>query len=308
MIRRPMLTAMLATAVAGCAWAEGIALPAPPTRPTPGPVIESRPPQPDLEEALAAEIYDLTSNRPQELEALIKEVLCTYISNPETVEIALEMGGPISRLAGRIQRVEVAMRDTVIKGLKLSRAFIVVEDAVLDLPKLVREKKFRFREKGKTDFMFEVTEESINHLLDVKATKLKVRDAYLALKDGRMTFSGKVKVLFFKNHVRLDGRLFARNGTEVHFAPTGVRLDFLPIPPFLLGVIRDKMNPLADLKNFRFDVQIGTIETTRSRILLASDGLADQVHEEAARERRGEGIVRASWPPTSHSRLLAKAE
>lgn len=304
---RPMMPALLALATACSVWAEGIALPTPAERPTRGPVIESRPPQPDLEEALAAEIYDLTSNRPEELRALIKEVLCTYITNPETVDIAIQMGGPISRLAGRMQRVEVAMKDTVIKGLRLSRAFIVLEDAVLDLPKLVRDKKFRFRDKGKTEFMFEVSEESINHLLDVKAGKLKVRGAYLALKDGRMTFSGKLKVLFFNNHVRLDGRLFARNGTEVHFAPTGVKLNFLPMP-FLLGVIRGKINPLADLKNFRFDVKIGTIETTRSRLLLASDGLAEHVRDEAVRERRGEGVVRASWPPTSHSRLLAKAE
>jgi hypothetical protein len=279
---RPMISAMLALATACSVWAEGIALPTPAGRPTAGPVIESRQPQPDLDKKLAAEIYDLTKNRPDDLRALIKEVLCTYITNPETVDIAIQMGGPISRLAGRVQRVEVAMRDTVIKGLKLSRAFIILEDAVLDLPKLVRDKKFRFREKGKTDFMFEVTEESINHLLKVKGRKLKVRNAYLALKDGRMTFTGKVKVLFFKNHVRLDGRLFARNGTEVHFAPTGVRLDFLPVPPFLLGIIRKKMNPLA--------------------------GLADKVRDYAVRERRGEGVQRSDWPPTSHTKLLASAE
>lgn len=304
---RPMIAALLALTLVAGAWAEGIALPTPAGRPTAGPVIETRPPQPDLDEKLAAEIYDLTRNRPDDLRALIKEVLCTYISNPDTVDIAIELGGPIARLAGRLKRVEVAMRGTEVKGLKLSRAFIVLENGVLDLPKLIRDRKFRFREKGKTEFMFEVTEESINHLLDVKAGKLKVRNAYLALKDGRMTFSGKLKVLFFKNHVRLDGRLFARNGTEVHFAPTGVKLDFLPMP-FLLGVIRNKLNPLADLKNFRFDVKIGTIETTRSRILLASDGLSEQVRADAVHERRGLGVSQGAWPPVSHSRLLAKAE
>jgi hypothetical protein len=258
-----------------------------------------------VDEALARELYDLSSKHPEKLEALIKEVLCTHIDNPETVQIAMEFGSPIERLAGRIRRVEVSLENTVVKKLRIRRGFIILKNIVLDLPKLVRNKSFRFREKGSTEFLFEVEEKDLNTLLRVKEEKLKVRRAQLRLENGRMVFQGKLRVLFFNNHVKLDGHLFARNGTEVHFTPRSLKLDFLPVPPFLLGIIKKKINPIADLKNFRFNIDIGAIRTTQTRILLGSPGVTDYIEAEVRRERGGITPTVQVWPPEKFSHLIA---
>lgn len=300
---------VLALALAGVAptHAEGIAIPreTPANQPS---AVPRKQPRKSVDEALAREIYELTSADSSRLEALVKEVLCTYIENPETVRVALSLGSPIERMAGRIRRVEVSLEDSIVKKLRLKRGFIVLENIVLDLPKLVRDRKFRFREKGHTEFLFEVGENDLNELLRVKEEKLKVRRAQLRLENGRMVFQGRLRVLFFNNHVKLDGHLFARKGTEVHFTPRTLKLDFLPVPSFLLGIIRKKINPIADLKNFRFDLDIGAIRTTKSRLLLGSPGVTDYIESEVLAERQGLEREPAAWPPVQFSSLLHSGE
>lgn len=302
--RRTTLGVVLLTILAMGLRAEGISFPEPVGRDVSSPVAQRVHPTP-VDQALAQDLYELTSKHPETLKAMIHEVLCTYVENPETVRVAIELGSPIERLAGRLRRVEVSMEGTVIKKLKLDRGFIVLEDVVLDLPKLVREKRFRFREKGETQFFFEVSEAALNTLLAEKERSLKVRGAHLRLENGRMVFEGKMKVLFFNNHLRLDGRLYARNGTQVFFQPRGLKLDFLPIPGFLLGIINRKLNPVADLENFRFKVDIGRIETTKSRIMLGSADVTPYILEQARAERAGEDIAVVAWPPPRFSRMLA---
>jgi len=309
-MRSPMRVTALALgwalSLAGAAGAEGIAQPRPPTI-EPGPVEQRSRPE-AVDEDFAQELYDLTSNRPEELKQLIHEVLCTYIENPDSVRVAIELGSPIERLAGRIRRVEVALEETVIKKLPLTRGLIILEDIVLDLPKLVRDRKFRFRDKGTTSFLFEVTQDALNSLLREKEHKLKVRRARLRLENDRLVFSGKLRVLFFNQHVKLDGRLLAKHGTQVHFDPRSLHLDFLPIPPMLLGILKRKINPLADLKNFRFNVDIGTIRSTQTRLMLGSSDVTGYIDQQVRLERRGDPFEPIYWPPEEFSTLLARGQ
>ncbi len=263
--------------------------------------------RPDLDVTEAGNLYDLAARRPQDLIARIREVLVTYIENPDTVELSVELGSVADTVRGRFPRIVIALRDTVVKKLRVDRGYIVLEEPVLDLHKLVHDGKFRFREKGRTEFVFEVSEPALNSLLDEKGNKLKVKNARMRLEDGHLVFSGRMKVLLFNNHVRVRGWFQPRHGTEVHFNPRAMQIGLWPIPQFLLNAVRDRVNPVADLRDFRFDVQIGAIRTTATRLILASQGLTDYVEGEILVERRGERQAPPRWPSEELLRELARS-
>lgn len=280
----------------------------PPVREPPG---AAKPSDPDDEEAslendpcLARECYELAVRRPDDLYSLMKKVLATYMENPDTVEMAFAPSSPFERLAGRFKRIEIALRSTKIKKLGLDYGFIVLEDVVIDLPRLVRDHKFRFREKGRTEFLFVVSEEALNGLLKEKGSKLKVKNARLTLDDGHLNFSGRMRVLFFNNHVSVTGRLTPRHGTQIHFDTRALRLDFLPIPGFVRDILERKINPVADLKDFRFNVDLGLIRATPTRLMLGSRDMNEIVLGEAQKEREGRLEDAPLWPPPGHATLL----
>lgn len=301
-----LIATLGATALAAQSQAEGMVRPDPSPRPS---QLRLQAARTALSDATSDSIAEIAYRNPERLYKTIRETLAQYIENPESLEMKIRFGDRLERLTGRIDRVEVKLEKARVKGLEVQRGFIVLEDAVLDLPRLIEEKKFRFREKGKTEFYFEVDEDAINSLLDKKGAKLKVRNAKLRLENDRIAFSGKVRFLFFNNHVSLHGSMFARNETEIHFVPQKLRLDFLPVPGMLLGAIRRKINPVADLADFRFHVRIGALESTKSRLLIASKGLAPYVQEEVRIERAGGEPRSTAWPPSEFTQLFGpKAE
>lgn len=303
-MRRTIGPALLATLLfTSAVQAEGIAQATPPGPSAPAPAGVALPTG-DMDPEISRKIYHWAVHDPSELRALVKEVLCTYVQNPESVEIAFETASPFDTMLGRFPRIEVSMRKTIIKELEIERGYIALEDIAIDLPKLIQDRKFRFRDKGSTDFLFEITEEAVNGLLKRKGNKLKVRNARMRFEDGAMVFSGRMRVLLFRNHVKVRGFFVPKNGTEVHFNPRAMNIDFLPVPGFLLRAIRDRVNPVGDLKDFRFHVDIGAIRTTKTRLLLGSRSFEDHIMAEVEAEREGRLAKGAAWPPEGRARLL----
>ena len=209
---------------------------------------------PKTEAELKKHIWHYAVRDPEGLYDKIRSALYKRLDNPDTCEISFFSPSVGDRVTGRFKR-----------------------------------NKLRFRHQGSVDFYLHVREDDLNHMLKEKSHKLKLSKPRMTLHRGWVDFAGSIKVLFFKNRVKVAGRLVVRGGDKVDFQPAWMNMGFMPVPGFVVRKIARRVNPIADFKNFKIKMNLGILETTRDTLYIATASMRDEVDrlkaEEAARRQ-----------------------
>lgn len=231
-----------------------------------------------LDEKTRREIHRMVFQDRSLLLRKVREVLATYVDEPKGVKIELVPAAEPSRLlAGCFDEIRVCLEETEVKGLRIRHAEFRIRNAILDYGKLLEEQKFRFRKEGETDLLLAVRERDLNELFRVKAGKMKLRNPSIDLREDGVRFSGGLRVLFFRNHVKVAGQFVVKDGSQIYFKPRWMNLDMLPIPGFVLRTIARRINPIASFERFKFHVRLDRIRTTREGLYLATESMADDM-------------------------------
>lgn len=241
---------------------------------------------PELDDpaALRAEIYRMVVQDPALVIKRVEETLFSYLDRPENMKLSIVPETDAKLLAGGFKELTFSFENSVVKDLKIRRAFVHVTDCVVDFEQMLVHEKFRFKEQGKVDLLLTVTEEDLNDVMRRKTSSRKVRNGRLDFRPGQVRFTGGIKLLFFNNQVRVAGRISVRNGNELYFSPQWMNLDFLPIPPFVLRAVSRRMNPVATLEKLKFSADLTIIETTRDSMYVATESMRSEVERLIAEE------------------------
>ena len=235
------------------------------------------------DDALRAEIYRMVLHDPELLQSRIQQTLFSYLDEPENMELVIVPDSDARLLAGGLRELSISFENSYVRDLLVRRAEVMVRNCLVDWEQMIRFNRFRFRDQGQVDLLLTVTEHDLNEMMATRGSR-RVRNARLDFRPGHIRFSGRLRVLFFNNHVRVACNLSVRDGDELHFTPRWMNLDFLPVPRFVVGSISRRMNPVASLERLKFSADLTVIETSHDSLYIATESMRDRVDELLARD------------------------
>lgn len=156
--------------------------------------------------------------------------------------------------AGILRRLEISFRYGEIQGLeglKIRRARVVITDLSLDISKLLQEKKLDVLQVGGMQFRVRLDEDDINHYLESTRRNLNLEQPRVAIKEGRVQFSARVKTMFFSSRVMTEGSFeLNKEKQTIDFKAHQLKMNSIGVPRFALGTLVSKINPVVKLRNF----------------------------------------------------------
>ncbi len=201
---------------------------------------------------------------PEAIRNRVEKALKGYFKSPEYIRVTF-FPTPKSKFPlGYFSRIDVHIKNAKIKVLQVKEGVFKFHGLKLNLTNLYRDGKMRLRSVEKSQFHFQVTEESLNQAIREK--RLPVLDPYLKIEPGRLSFSAKFRTLFIKSHVETKGRLAIQNGTQIYFYPERLKMNSVPIPGFVRKALSRKINPIIDLDDFDFIKTIDKINLKQGLI------------------------------------------
>jgi hypothetical protein len=84
-----------------------------------------------------------------------------------------------------------------------------------------------------------------------KAEKLNVERPHIALGDGEVRFSARMRTLIIKNDVVTSGRFEIASGGKLNFHPTSLKVGYLPLPNAALRALANRFNPIMELTRLK---------------------------------------------------------
>ncbi len=240
--------------------------------------------------------------------ALMREALPRYMDNPESCRIELEYGTPLELLGGKFKEIRITLEGSMVKGLRIEKAFFLLRNPVIDWVPLIEKHKFKVIDEGQVDLFLKVSEKDVNEMFRRKRKKLKVRSPVFDFRFGHIRFSGGLRVLFFKNRVKLAGRLSIRNGEDLYFHPRWMNIGFMPVPGFVVRSMMRRINPIASFRKFKFKIRLSVIEITDDYLYVATKGFEHLVREAVKEEAEHKLKMKRGSLPDGGKRRLDSAE
>jgi hypothetical protein len=183
-----------------------------------------------------------------------KEGLRSFLNSDDNYQILLFPTLKEDLCKGKLSRVEINFRDGSIQGLtglNVKRGRVIVEELEMDLQRLMSNGQLDVKKVGNVNFQFKLEEEDINSYLNKEEARLKLNQPRLEIEEGKITFSARVKTLFFSSKVRTEGYFEVNKEKQtVDFKARGLRLNSMGVPRFLLGNLVSRINPVLRLDGF----------------------------------------------------------
>jgi hypothetical protein len=224
--------------------------------------------KPENNEQYLRQLYHDVLNKPENVKKRVEDAMHKYFKNPEFMEVEF-FPTPQAKIArGYFSRIEITLKGTKIKVLKIKDGWFSLRGITLDLKKLYKDNLIRVKKVEDTKMDVTILEEDLNKAIFEK--NLPIKNPRLTIENRRLSFKGSFKTLFFKSHVDTKGRLEVKNKTEIYFYPDRLKLNSLPIPGFLKRTLSSKINPIIDLNDFSFITKIDEIKLQNRKLQIIS--------------------------------------
>lgn len=222
-----------------------------------------------------AALFHLVMRQPERLEEALRTSFSRLLGEPSELELQVEQGTRVERLGGRFRRISVRFRDGALDTLRVRRAHLEARDVHFDLEKLLSGETFLPRSVGSTHLDLEIDEEALNEGILHSRRRLGVSDPRFSLEEGALRFRGGIRLVFFDNHIDLQGGLQVRNGSEIHFRPHRLHVSRVKVPGFLVRAISRRFNPIVRLSRApfwdAFHVRLGEIRIAPDRLQVITE-------------------------------------
>lgn len=195
--------------------------------------------------------------QPQKLEERIKQALTHYIESAERLEAEFVQPEKSRLLLGEFEKITVKFQKARIKKVILDEGEFILYKPRIQLNELYSEGKLRISTMQASDFYLKIQQAHMNQALLDK--DLPLESPELRFLDGYMEFKARFRTLFIKQLVETRGHFEVKDQHEIHFIPFRLKLNHIPLPGFIKNTIRNKINPVLDLKNFPLAGEVESI-------------------------------------------------
>jgi hypothetical protein len=170
------------------------------------------------------------------------------IISPEKIFVNIKSSS-FEILRGKINRVEITLNRFDFEGLKIDK-FKSRSWGIKVKPKIRRE--IEIKEIKKTEFEFEIKEKDINDFLS-KKVKI-VKDFKISLNRDKFNISFYLlNTDFLLNpKVDMDCKISVFEGDKIYLEIPKVKIGILRIPQFIIDTLLNELNPIFNVKNFKF--------------------------------------------------------
>lgn len=194
---------------------------------------------------------------PEKLEERIRTALAHYIESAEKLEAEFIQPEKSRLLLGEFEKITIRFQRARIKKVVLDEGEFILFKPRIQLNDLYSEGKLRISTMQASDFYLKIQQVHMNQALQEK--KLPLENPELRFLDGHMEFKARFRTLFIKQLVETKGNFEVKDQHEIHFIPFRLKLNHIPLPGFVKNTIRNKINPVLDLKNFPLAGEVESI-------------------------------------------------
>jgi len=171
---------------------------------------------------------------------------------------------------GRFKKVVVRTSRGQVEKLYLHKADIEFEEVQLDTRKLLEEDKIDPVSMKNINMDVIIKESDMNRFLDAKSKSIKVNDPRIKLLPDTMELSGITKYGMVKVEFWATGKLSVKDGREIHFHASRMKVNRMTMPRSFVGMIIKKINPVLNLDKFPFKLNLKEIKITRGEMNFTS--------------------------------------
>ncbi len=173
-------------------------------------------------------------------------------------------------IEGRFKKVVVKTSRGQADKLYLHQADIEFEDVQLDTKKLLEEEKIDPVAMKNINMDVVIKETDMNSFLDAKSKSIKVNNPRIKLLPDTMELSGITKYGMVKVEFWANGKLSVKDGREIHFHASTMKVNRMTMPRSFVGMIIKKINPVLNLDKFPFKLNLKEIKITRGEMNFTS--------------------------------------
>lgn len=228
-------------------------------------LAESNPALPSDPE-IEAQIASDTSIIYRKLVKSMKKILI----DPATLTIDITEFNKEETIKGHLKRVEVFTSDGSVDNLVLGTADIDFEDVWLDTKKLLIKEEIDPVKMNNINMYVVIKEKDLNRFLEEKSKSIKVNRPRINMKKGRIELSGSTKYGWAKVEFWARGKFSIKNSNEIWFHPRRMKINRMVMPRSFTGMITRKINPIFDLEEFPFKLNLKEIKVTNNQMIFTS--------------------------------------
>lgn len=218
---------------------------------------------------------------PEGVREHLRKVFLSYVEKPEEVKVDVAPTTKEQMVAGRFPRIVFEFRRGLFESILVEHLYSEFVDCELNYLELLVHDRIRLLKQGRIDYFTEIHEPDLNKAIFNSSKKMNVRNPRLELRDGSLTFSGRVKHALGSNYVRVDGTMRLVDKTKIHFQPNGLKVGVLPLPGFVAREVFQRINPVADLTKLKFSAPPDLIVPRRDKLFILTKRLEDRLPERA---------------------------
>ena len=182
----------------------------------------------------------------EEVEQRIGAWLDRKLHYPEHVRVHCSRGPGLAD--GHFDEIRIEIKGGQLDFVPLASGVLRLAPVDIDIPRLWRDSQVDIRGTSFAEAHLEVSEQGLNDVMLKKAEDLKVERPHIALGDGTVRFSARMRTLVIKNDVMTAGRFELTDG-HLNFHPTALKVGFIPLPGAALSALARRFNPILEVKD-----------------------------------------------------------
>ncbi|MDD2714761.1 MAG: LmeA family phospholipid-binding protein [Candidatus Wallbacteria bacterium] len=221
----------------------------------------------DVSAEYTKEFYnDIVDNNGRDYLVKITESLKEHLQS-QTVEVTADFGKVSETLGGKLKSARIEMKNGHFNLLKIEHALFVMYNPVIDVDKLWNQNDLILKKCEQIDFLIEIREQDLNEFLTTREGKLHVERPTVKLTDNEIQLKGYGEVLKVKVKFMINGKFELADRKKINFIPWKVKFNSIPLPKMMISKLVSRINPVLDLNDFPFDLQLEQIISKPEKLI-----------------------------------------
>ena len=204
------------------------------------------------------------------LPELVSNLIVRSVNNQiraEQISAKATKNPALFMLDGRFDELTVSAAKAQVGRIVFQEMNVVVSNAAVDVPELLRDRRFVLKSSGKIELSGVITQEELSRYLNANVKHIK--NAVVTVRDGRVWIDAQLSVAVpIALKVSLDGRIVA-DDRQIRFVTEHFHLNDR-LGGNISGALLTEI-PLADLRQLPFAVGVSDIAMDQGKVIIHMD-------------------------------------
>ncbi|MGM0606932.1 MAG: hypothetical protein ACQESP_00805 [Candidatus Muiribacteriota bacterium] len=201
------------------------------------------------------------SSDPEEFKSLISNVIAEkyFEGEFEKIDFIFPEIGYYNLVTGYLPYIKIVSEKILLDDLLTDFLYLELSNIKLDLDALYNKNKLKPNSEMQARIYVEISEKELNNLLKKKQDKIKVGNPDVKIRKDKIILSGNVRAMFMSSSVESRGRFEIKDKRYVYFKTDYIKVSRIRLPRFMLNNIIKTINPVLDIGEFGFDIEVDNI-------------------------------------------------